>query len=821
MLATLVARRLEMCRREPFTAPGAGVQRRRMVAEVTRDRLTSAWQEARRGMPRDGLALAAVGSLARGESGPLSDLDLVLLHDGRTAPVLIAELADRLWYPLWDCGLRLDHSVRTLADCRAVADDDVSALVGLLDLDLVAGDADLVTAARSGVARDWRCAARRRLTALVEEIAARHARCGDLSQLNEPDLKEAHGGLRDLSMMRALAASWLADYPRFGVEAAATRLLDVRDALQLASGRPRARLARQEHDAVAALLGLADGDALLASVGEAARVIALASDATLRRAGQAQQARTLRVGPRGPQLRPLGHGVYEHQGEAVLGRVALTRAKRPGGDPWLPLRALATAAREALPPAPTTIQTLATQPAPSRPWPEPARALFVDLLATGEGLIGVWEAASVARIVDGWLPVWSILRNRAHHDPLHRHTVDRHSVQVVVEACAFVADVRRPDLLLLSALLHDVGKARAGVGHAGVGASIARTALRELGFDEADVDVVALLVAEHLTLVSLATRRDVEDPATVDALVEVVRGQEDILDLLEALTKADAMAVGDRAWTTWRAYLVSDLVGRARTALRGPLRVPVRAGTGGASAPFPGSPGALGDDREPFAVGAAARAAAMAGSPTVTVRPGADPESLAVDVVAADRLGLFGDMAGAFTRQGARVRRALLVTVDGLAVDRWDVELAGSCGLDAAALARDISGGVQTTAARRDGRVAPAPLPRTEASAAHTPTPSAFQAYVVPDASRRATVIELRGPDRPRLLRDVGHALGRLEMTVHSAHIETYAGRCLDTFYVTESGASITEAGPGILRPARVAEVISALVDVGESGAIG
>ena len=156
------------------------------------------------------------------------------------------------------------------------------------------------------MARDWRATARRRLPAIAEQIATRHDRCGDLSHLIEPDLKEARGGLRDLSVMRALAASWLADYPRAGVDAAAGHLFDVRDALQISTGRPRDRLTRQEHDPVAALLGLPDGDALLASVSGAARVIALAVDSTMRRASQAHQARSLRVGPRRPQLSPLG-----------------------------------------------------------------------------------------------------------------------------------------------------------------------------------------------------------------------------------------------------------------------------------------------------------------------------------------------------------------------------------------------------------------------------------------------------------------------------------------------------------------------------------
>jgi [protein-PII] uridylyltransferase len=115
-----------------------------------------------------------VGSLARGHAGPVSDLDLVLLHDGRALPTTeVSGLADRLWYPVWDAQLRLDHSVRTPAQCRDVAGADLSAAIGLLDLRVVCGDADLVAATRARLLEDWRAAARRRMPELLEVLAER------------------------------------------------------------------------------------------------------------------------------------------------------------------------------------------------------------------------------------------------------------------------------------------------------------------------------------------------------------------------------------------------------------------------------------------------------------------------------------------------------------------------------------------------------------------------------------------------------------------------------------------------------------------------
>ena len=119
----------------------------------------------------------------------------------------------------------IGSSVRTVAECRAVATNDLSAAVGLLDLTHVAGDADVVGAARSTVAHDWRANARTRLPEMQESVLARHARQGDLAHLIEPDLKEAHGGLRDMSVLRALTAAWLTDRPHGEVDSVKTDCL--------------------------------------------------------------------------------------------------------------------------------------------------------------------------------------------------------------------------------------------------------------------------------------------------------------------------------------------------------------------------------------------------------------------------------------------------------------------------------------------------------------------------------------------------------------------------------------------------------------------
>src|SRR6476646_3905553 len=568
----LTAQRLDLAGTRSFGAPGAGRRRRTALADFARDQLQGIWAEATKGGRSEGVALASVGSLARGDGGPLSDYDLVLLHYGRSlSEGDVVELADRVWYPIWDGGAKLDHSVRTVNQCRQVAAADLSAAVGLLDLTWVAGDQEVVQAASATLAHDWRANARRRLPELVESRETRHRRHGDRAHVIEPDLKEARGGLRDMTVLRALTAAWLADRPHGAVDTAYEHLLDVRDALHVVTGRGRDRLTREDHDAVAALLGEPDADAMLTGVATSARAIAFALDATVRRAGQSQRARSLRIGPRRPQLNPLGYGLFENDGELVLGP-----SVDPARDPLLALRAAVLAARNNLPISPATLANLAEHSAPlSEPWSALARSLFADLLAAGPALIPVWEGLDLAGIVERWIPEWAGVRSRPQRNPVHRHTVDRHLIETVAQAKGLLRDVERPDLLLLAALLHDIGKVAGAHDHSHVGAPIAGRVVARMGLPTAEAELVVRLVREHLTLIDLATRRDPQDPQTVEDVREAVGGSREVLEMLRALTEADACAAGPAAWTDWRAQLLDRLTGGVRAALGDETAPPV------------------------------------------------------------------------------------------------------------------------------------------------------------------------------------------------------------------------------------------------------
>ncbi|WP_037913717.1 [protein-PII] uridylyltransferase [Actinacidiphila yeochonensis] len=760
-----------------------------------------------------GWALAAVGGYGRGELSPRSDLDLLLLHTGRGSDG-VAALADRLWYPVWDLGLALDHSVRTPDEARRAAAEDLKVNLGLLDARHLAGDGSLTSRLRSAVLADWRNRAADRLPALRELCAERAERQGELSYLLEPDLKEARGGLRDATALRAVAASWLADAPREGLEEARNQLLDTRDALHLVTGRATDRLALQEQDQIAAALGLLDADALLRQVYEAARRITYASDVTWREVARVLRARGSRprrrllglgraarsVAPAaassGPERVPLAEGVVELEGEAVL---ALTA--RPERDPVLPLRAAAAAAQAGLPLSPHAVRRLAAaaRPLPS-PWPAEAREQLVTLLGAGEAAVPVWEALEAEGLVTRLIPDWERVRCRPQRNAVHRFTVDRHLVETAVRASALTRRVGRPDLLLTAALLHDMGKGWPG-DHSEAGEVIARDLGARIGFGPADTETLALLVRHHLLLIETATRRDLDDPETIRTVAEAVRDTA-TLELLAALTEADALATGPAAWSTWRASLLADLVVRVAGALdTGQLpdntdpdptaeeeRLAVEAArTGGpvlslrARAEPPAAPPA---GTEPAGGATEAGAAAEAADGGEAAGGGA----LGVELLLAvpDRPGLVAQAAGVLALHRLTVRAADLRAVDPagigpVALLNWRVAAEygalPEAGRLRADLARAFDGSLDIEArlAEREAayprrRGITPPPPRVTVAPGHT--------------SQTATVLEVRAHDAPGLLHRIGLALTAAAVTVRSARISTLGANAVDAFYV-------------------------------------
>ena len=758
--------------------PGAGsVMRRRGLAALTDSWLRQVYASATAaaGVPPDKSALVAVGGYGRGELAPGSDLDLVLLHVDRDRASGVAVLADKIWYPVWDTGVRLDHAVRTFEEARRLASNDLAVLLGLLDARPVAGDAAVVGRLRTSILGDWRGAARRRLPELREAWDERGARSGDLRHDLEPDLKEGRGGMRDVVALRAVAASWVADRPHRDVDDAVRRLADVRDALHLTTGRAGNRLLLQEQDQVAAALGLPDADDLLRAVGAAASAITHAADVTWRRALQASRPQRARfVRGRRPVLRLLGAGLAEHDGEAVL-----TAQADPRSDPLLALRMAARAARAGLPLSPSSVDRLVADAPPiDEPWPENARQLFVDLLGAGPQLVGVWEALDHAGLISRLLPEWHLVRHRPQRNAVHRFSVDRHQLETAVRAAALVRDVRRPDLLLVAALLHDIGKGseRDGRDHSQAGEPVARMAARRMGFDAPDADLVALLVRHHLLLVETATRRDLEDLATVTSVADLLQAAQgdgrpdpvEALELLAALTRADALATGPAAWSEWKAGLVDELVRRTALQLHGALPPP----------------------RPPLTP---AQADLVAGGRLAVVAEPDEAVTWTITVAAPDRTGLFATIAGVLALHRLSVRSAQVRTEGPvgaqMALDVWTVVPDRDHEPRSEALRNDIARALageleltQRLTARDASRRPPAS------------PPAAPRVDIVEAASDTATVIEVRAGDRPGLLYRLGRALALMGVDIRGARVVTLGAEAVDVFYLQDSaGARLTE----------------------------
>ncbi len=693
-----------------------------------------------------GLALVAVGGLGRRECAPRSDLDLLFLYTGQSNVDIIAT---ELWYRIWDARFALDHSVRTVDEALAVAAADVKVALGLLDARLVAGDASLLARLQSGVLRRWRGEAQRSLPVLAELTRLRWAAHGELAFLLEGDVKESRGGLRDHVVLRGIGFAGVADATRPAVRAAHRFLLDVRDGMHAVRGRRVDRLLAQDRSEVAKLLELSDsagwagsgagGDELARRLAEAARTVAHACDDAWRAVDRWLAGR--RANGRTTVRQPLARDVVEQDGEAVLARAAVT----PRPDPSLALRVAAASARSGVPIARPTLEWLAAFGPPlPQPWPAAARDALLSLLGSGAPLVSTWEACDRYGLVTKWLPEWARIRSLPQHNPVHLYTVDRHLIETARQAAAHAREVDRPDLLVLSGFLHDIGKGLPG-DHSLVGAPIAETIATRIGLAPADVAIVTKAVRLHLLLPETATRRDLADPMTISAVAEAV-GDVPMLMLLHALARADAAATGPAAWSAWKAGLIAELVRRVEAALDTGVVPPLP------TAEVTRVPGGL---------------------PAVHV----DEER--VVVTATDRRGLLAAVAGCLSLHRLDVVAADGSTVDDVAQLTCAVQPRYGSPPDKEALTVDLRRAVTgelPVAARLAAR---------ERSTRRPAEPAATAApRVVWQPATDAAVMELRAADSPGLLYRVAHALEECGADVRAARISTLGGDVVDAFYL-------------------------------------
>ncbi|MFM8312604.1 MAG: [protein-PII] uridylyltransferase [Ilumatobacteraceae bacterium] len=771
------------------------------------------WFESLADALSDGWALLATGGYGRGVLAPGSDIDVVLLHREGAAGRAVRDTAERLWYPFWDGGLKLGQAVHTPQSLLQLAGDDLDTATSLLTARCLAGDASMAADVLEDARRQWRSGSTAWLARLLASAEERWQRSGAVAALLEPDLKDGRGGLRDHDMIRWALQTGRPDVaaaleePFDDLAGAAELLLAARCELHRATGTASNALLLQEQDRVAASMGYADADALMLTIAGAAHAIEWASDRFWFRVGRLLDARgsapagtSRRAAVSLLRRRPRRAGepmaaADESTAEVTAGVVVVDGEAHiaPGTDldeQSAVFRFAAAAAHAALPMSARSLRLLASRGAePGVPWTESTRRAFLSLLGSGRWLVPTAEALERYALWSRFIPEWKVVRSRPQRNAFHRYTVDHHLLQSVVNANEFVRDVKRPDLLLVGTLLHDLGKGRPG-DHTEVGIELCGAVLPRMGFGDADAAVVTQLVRHHLLLSETATRRDLADPRTA-ANVAAAVGDVGTLELLRALTEADSRATGPSAWSNWKASLVDELVDRTADVIRHgvPDRVELIV---------------------PADLAELAVSTADIGARVVHV---ADGTVDLVRIAGADRSGLFATMAGVLALRGLDVLGATAFTVDGTAIDEFRVARQGEAPVDwsavgnelTAAMAGEFEVGEAVTAllrqrARRRRPVAAAP-PRLEV-------------LVSNGESDATTLVEVRAPDAPMVLYRVAHALSACGLDIRSAVIATLGHEVVDSFYVR----SVDDArAPGQLSPSEFdgirAAVVAALAD--------
>jgi [protein-PII] uridylyltransferase len=775
-------------------------------------------------------AVVALGGYGRGELHPSSDVDLMVVHDGELSP-WVQRVTQELLYTLWDLGLAVGHSLRSLEDCVAMARTDLPSRTSMQAARFLAGDRRLFTRLRRVLRenvyqRDFEGF----LAATLAEREQRYRKHGALPDVTEPNVKESAGGLRDMHTALWLCAAkfrartlrelrdagLITEREQRAADEALTFLWRVRNELHFLSGHRQDVLTRELQPRVAKNLGYEDQGSSLAVERFmrdyylrarvihriSRRLIARCQETLARRDGAARRERQ----------QALADGLVFIDGRLYLADGPEVFRE----DPTRLIRVFWHAHRLGCDLSPALERAVedAADLVDDRVRRSPvARELFLDICRTWGRVAVTLSAMHELGVLGRYLPEFGALTCLVQYDVYHRFSADRHSLLAVehLEALApgrsaesagaaqVFAEVERPELLMLGMLLHDIGKAQ-GHGHVAKGIPLARQLTARLGLGPEDAAVVEFLVAHHLTMSHVAQRRDLDDPRTVADFAATV-GDPQRLRMLYLLTYADMQAVGPGVLTPWRAQVLHELYTRALHRLTGG-RVERPSRTQLAERLH----GLLGGEVDRAQVRAHLAMMSDRYLATTTLQRMADHlrmvqrlEGVAavtelfhhpdlgfsdLVVVARDVPGLFALIAGTLAAHHLNIISAQIATrADGIAIDTLQVNDPVGEAVTAPATWQRVCQALRAVIAGEE-RVETL-LARRRAPASAAPRPEAPPKVVVDNTlSDEYTVVEVKCPDRVGLLYLITRTLSAQGLDIASALIATEIDQALDTFYV-------------------------------------
>ena len=785
------------------------------------------------GLEATPLVVMALGGYGRGELHPLSDVDLMVVYDGEMSPY-VQRMMQELLYSLWDLGLHVGHSLRSLDDCVAMARTDFPSRTSMQEARFLAGERRLFARFQRVLRENvFRRDFGQFLETTLVERDARYRKHGASPYIGEPNVKESAGGLRDMHTAMWLGAAkfgartlreltdkgLITPREQAAADAALTFLWRVRNELHFFSGHKNDVLTRDLQPRIAKNLGYENDETTLGverfmrDYYLHARVIHRVSKRLIARCQETLSRRG--SAERRQRQQALADGLVFFDGRLHLADRDPSQLRTDPARLMKVFWHLHRLGCELSLDLERAIEDSLHLVDEAFRRSDGVRELFLDVCRTWGRAAQTFSEMHELGFLGRYLPEFGALTCLVQYDVYHKFSADQHSLLAVehLEALApgqsaesegaahVLSEVEKPELLMLGMLLHDIGKAK-GHGHVAKGIPLVRELTARVGLQAADGAAVEFLVAHHLTMSHVAQRRDIDDPKTITDFAAAV-GDPSRLRMLYLLTYADMRAVGPGVLTPWQARILHELYARTLASLTGgrvarPSRTRLAerlhaAAKGEVDLQAVKAHLAMMTDRylESTSVQRMAEHLRMLDglgeSPVVTAlfhHP--DLGSSDLVVVTRDLPGLFALIAGTLAASDANIISAQIHTrADGIAIDTFQVndpagDVIGSPAHWARTLdaLRAVLTGEQTVPALLDRRRAAG----REATGPGGPSKIALDNQL----SDTATVIEVKCPDRLGLLYLITKTLAGLGLDIVSARIATEIDQAFDTFYVQD-----------------------------------